>query len=251
MSLNSKNNIYLRNSIYYGDFGDNNIGCEQSGIRPFVILQNDIGNHYSPTLIVAPITQVKYCSIKKNQKTQVFINNNDYPLLKGDSTILTEQIRTISKERVVGETVGKLNTDDVRELNTALKLSLGLVPIKFESKNMKRGDIFLVDLGIGVGSEFKGFTPVVVIQNDLGNYYSSTMIVAPINLNSEKLKLPTQVLLPTDIETNIFRSVIIQTEQLRTIDKKRLISKIGKVPKLILEKINQAVSVSIDIQKAS
>lgn len=237
-----KDNRFRRNQIYYGDFGqENNVGSEQKGTRPFVILQNNVGNQFSSTLIVAPITENKP---KSKIDTHVMIRQNDYPLLK-DSIILTEQIRTISKERVISNLIATLDDEDTKRLNEALKLSLGLVTIPFSSDKIQRGDIFLVDLGKGKGSEFKGLVPVIVVQNNVGNYYSSTLIVAPINLNNTKVKLPTHVFL--EKSSNLFHPGIIHLEQLRTIDKIRLVSKIGKIPKNTLAKVDQAISFSLTV----
>jgi len=96
-------------------------GSEQGGIRPVLIIQNDISNEYSPITIIAPITTKIY---EKNYSTNVFVESKDSKLSK-DSTILLNQIRTIDKSRIKKK-ISILDEGIMNEVNMAIKTSLGL-----------------------------------------------------------------------------------------------------------------------------
>ena len=109
-----------------------------------------------------------------------------------------------------------------------------------------RGEMYYADLGQGIGSEQEGNRPVLIIQNDVGNKYSPTVIVAAITSKSDaKAKLPTHYYL--DAESGLEVPSIILFEQLRTIDKKRLSSYIGKLDEQHIPGINHCLSVSIGL----
>ncbi len=110
-------NTVKRGEIYYADLSPV-IGSEQGGIRPVVIIQNDIGNKYSPTTIVAPITSKK----KTRIPTHVLINN---PCLKCTSLILLEQIRSIDKTRLK-EYIGRLTSKELKKLDLAASSSINI-----------------------------------------------------------------------------------------------------------------------------
>ena len=109
--------------------------------------------------------------------------------------------------------------------------------------DVKRGQIYLADLNPVMGSEQGGVRPVVVIQNNSGNKYSPTVIVAAIT-SREKRPIPTHARL---FANELPRNSYALLEQIRTIDKSRLISYIGKVSNKEIEAINEALSVSIEI----
>lgn len=109
-----------RDNIILADFGENK-GCVQSGIRPAVVIQNDLGNKHSTTTIVAPITG----KIKKVLPTHHEIYTDDYDCLKCDSTILAEQVVTISKEQIL-HVIGHLRKTDSNKLNEILLISLNM-----------------------------------------------------------------------------------------------------------------------------
>lgn len=112
--------IVKRGDIYYADLSPV-VGSEQGGIRPVIIIQNDIGNKYSPTIIVAAITsQIN----KAKLPTHVEISSEEYGLSK-DSVVLLEQIRTIDKRRLK-EKIGHMSDEDIRKVNSALYISLGI-----------------------------------------------------------------------------------------------------------------------------
>ena len=114
-----KREIY-RGEIYYARLFEA-IGSEQSGNRPVVIVQNNIGNVYSPTTIVIPFT--KRLDIVNPQPTHIDIKQ--FGNLKCDSTILAEQIRTIDKSRL-GDKLGKLPPNIMKKLDIAMKIAQGI-----------------------------------------------------------------------------------------------------------------------------
>lgn len=111
---------------------------------------------------------------------------------------------------------------------------------------VKRGDIFYADLSPVVGSEQGGVRPVLVIQNDVGNKYSPTVIVAAITSQINKAKLPTHIEIAGD-EYGLSKDSVVLMEQIRTIDKKRLKEKIGHMDDNICSKIDEALKVSFDL----
>lgn len=112
---------------------------------------------------------------------------------------------------------------------------------------IKRGDMFYADLSPVIGSEQGGVRPVLIIQNDLGNKYSPTVIAAAITSQTNKTKLPTHIELNSQTEGLKSNSVIL-TEQIRTIDKSRLKEKIGHIDDVnIMNKINNALGVSFGL----
>ena len=109
-----------RGEIYYADLSPV-VGSEQGGIRPILIVQNDTGNKYSPTIIAAAITS----KINKAKlPTHIELSANEYGLIK-DSVILLEQIRTLDKKRLK-ERIGELSPVTMSKVNTALLISLGV-----------------------------------------------------------------------------------------------------------------------------
>ncbi len=112
--------IVRRGDIYYADLSPV-IGSEQGGIRPVLIIQNDVGNRYSPTVICAAITsQIN----KAKLPTHIEINSGMYSLVK-DSVILLEQVRTIDKRRL-REKIGHLDPEMMQRVNKGLSISLAL-----------------------------------------------------------------------------------------------------------------------------
>ena len=109
---------------------------------------------------------------------------------------------------------------------------------------IRRGDVYYADLSPVVGSEQGGVRPVVVVQNDKGNRYSKTIIVAPISKKMSKPPIPTHVIFSDDSLSYVS---MILCEQLRTIDKKGLGQWICTLDEKTLEKINRAIRVSLSI----
>lgn len=107
-----------------------------------------------------------------------------------------------------------------------------------------RGDIYFADLDPVRGSEQGGLRPVLIIQNDMGNKHSPTVIVAAITSSMKKSNLPTHILID-DYEGGLTKRSYVLLEQLRTLDKKRLKNKIGTLPKAIQKKVDAALMLSI------
>ncbi|ADH98068.1 transcriptional modulator of MazE/toxin, MazF [[Bacillus] selenitireducens MLS10] len=111
---------------------------------------------------------------------------------------------------------------------------------------VKRGDVYFADLSPVVGSEQGGVRPVLIIQNDIGNRFSPTVIVAAITAQIQKAKLPTHV--EIDAKKNGFdRDSVILLEQIRTIDKQRLTDKITHLDEKTMAKVDEALRVSIGL----
>ena len=115
------------------------------------------------------------------------------------------------------------------------------------SLNVKRGDIFYADLSPVVGSEQGGIRPVIIIQNDIGNRYSPTVIVAAITSQINKAKLPTHVEISSE-EYGLNRDSVVLLEQIRTLDKKRLKEKIGHMTEDDMKKVNKSLLISLKLQ---
>ena len=110
-----------RGDIYYADLSPV-VGSEQGGVRPVLIVQNDVGNKFSPTVIAAAITSQRF---KTNLPTHIQVNAQGCGLSK-DSIVLLEQVRTIDKRRLK-EKMGYLDEPDMTRVNQALSVSLGIV----------------------------------------------------------------------------------------------------------------------------
>ncbi len=109
-----------RGDIYYADLSPV-VGSEQGGVRPVLIVQNDVGNRFSPTVIAAAITSQQ---TKANLPTHITLNSADSGLAK-DSIVLLEQVRTLDKHRLK-ERMGKLDADSMHQVDHALSISFGL-----------------------------------------------------------------------------------------------------------------------------
>lgn len=113
---------------------------------------------------------------------------------------------------------------------------------------VKKGDIYFADLSPVIGSEQGGIRPVLVVQNDVGNKYSPTIIVAAVTSQLNKAKLPTHV--EIDAKNNgLSKKSVVLLEQLRTIDKKRLKERIGTIDEGLLPNVNEALTVSLGIAR--
>ena len=113
---------------------------------------------------------------------------------------------------------------------------------------VRRGDIFYADLGNTVGSEQRGARPVLIIQNDLGNRYSPTVIVAALTSKVNKKHLPTHV--EVGIECGLREKSIIMFEKITTIDRQRLRDYVGTVSDAKIAEINTAIKVSMGLEVA-
>lgn len=111
---------------------------------------------------------------------------------------------------------------------------------------IRRGDVYYADLRPVIGSEQGGIRPVLIIQNDVGNRHSPTVICAAITSKMNKAKLPTHVELDAEI-CHMVKDSVILLEQLRTIDKQRLKERICHIDDELLEQVNQALRVSLEL----
>jgi len=111
---------------------------------------------------------------------------------------------------------------------------------------IKRGDIYYADLSTVVGSEQGGVRPVLIVQNDVGNRYSPTVIAAAITSQKEKSKLPTHIEINSQV-CGLSRDSVVLLEQIRTLDKKRLKEKMGRLDDGSMGQINQALSISFGL----
>ncbi|MBZ4654959.1 MAG: transcriptional modulator of MazE/toxin, MazF [Peptococcaceae bacterium] len=111
---------------------------------------------------------------------------------------------------------------------------------------VKRGDIFYADLSPVVGSEQGGTRPVLIIQNDIGNQYSPTTIVAAITSQLDKAKLPTHVEISCE-NCGLTKDSVILTEQIRTIDKRRLQEKVSSLDEVTMGKVSRALEISLGL----
>ena len=112
--------LVKRGDIYYADLSPV-VGSEQGGVRPVLIVQNDVGNKFSPTVIAAAITSQRD---KNNLPTHIEVNAQNCGLSK-DRVVLLEQVRTIDKRRLK-EKMGALDSSDMGKINNALSISFGL-----------------------------------------------------------------------------------------------------------------------------
>ena len=116
---------------------------------------------------------------------------------------------------------------------------------------VKRGDIFYADLSPVIGSEQGGLRPVLIVQNDVGNKYSPTVIAAAITSKTGKTKLPTHIDVTHSAENSLcgglMRDSVILLEQVRTIDKRRLREQIGHLDDSTMQRVNTAISVSFGL----
>lgn len=113
---------------------------------------------------------------------------------------------------------------------------------------VRRGDIFYADLNPVVGSEQGGVRPVLIVQNDVGNRYSPTVIIAAITSQIDKAKLPTHIELEKR-EFGLEKDSVILLEQLRTIDKKRLKEKVAFLGSKTMSKVNKALKISLGLEE--
>ena len=111
---------------------------------------------------------------------------------------------------------------------------------------VKRGDLYYADLSPVVGSEQGGVRPVLIVQNNVGNKYSPTIIAAAITSQLDKAKLPTHIALPAGVY-GLPKDSVVLLEQIRTLDKQRLREKMGHLPDALMQKVDSAISVSFGL----
>ncbi len=112
--------------------------------------------------------------------------------------------------------------------------------------SVKRGEIYYADLSPVIGSEQGGVRPVLIVQNDVGNKHSPTVIAAAITSQREKAKLPTHIELDAT-SCGLSKDSIVLLEQIRTIDKKRLKERMGEIDPPAMNQVNTALSISFGL----
>lgn len=112
-----------------------------------------------------------------------------------------------------------------------------------ENRHIQRGDIYLADLRPAIGSEQDGIRPVLIVQNNMGNQYSQTVIAAAITSRRTKNRLPTHVRVGK--VSGMYKSSVILLEQIRTLDKSRLLRYIGTVEQNTMHRVDTAIVVSV------
>ena len=117
-------------------------------------------------------------------------------------------------------------------------------------QTVRRGDIFYADLSPVVGSEQGGLRPVLIIQNDVGNRYSPTVIAAAITSRMGKTKLPTHIDVYAD-RVGLSKDSVILLEQIRTLDKRRLREKMGHLDEEVMAEVNNAIAVSFGLHEGN
>lgn len=113
--------------------------------------------------------------------------------------------------------------------------------------NIKRGELYYADLSPVVGSEQGGVRPVLVVQNDVGNKYSPTVIAAAVTSKINKAKLPTHIELPSSF--GLSKDSVILLEQIRTLDKRRLKERIGELSETTMDRVDKAILISLGFTK--
>ena len=115
---------------------------------------------------------------------------------------------------------------------------------------IKRGELYYADLSPVVGSEQGGIRPVLIVQNDIGNKYSPTIIAAAITSKMTKAKLPTHIELDATCY-GLLKDSVVLLEQIRTIDKRRLKERIGELGKTTMDRVDVALAISLGVRRLS
>ena len=121
--------------------------------------------------------------------------------------------------------------------------------VDFVDTNVRRGEIYYADLSPVVGSEQGGVRPVLVVQNDVGNKYSPTVIAAAVTSKMTKAKLPTHIEI-AGRSYGLQKDSVILLEQIRTLDKRRLRERMGKVDGTVMQRVDAAIAVSFGLSNS-
>lgn len=111
---------------------------------------------------------------------------------------------------------------------------------------IRRGELYYADLSPVVGSEQGGVRPVLIVQNDVGNKFSPTVIAAAVTSRIDKAKLPTHIALGRR-EYGLVKDSVVLLEQIRTLDKRRLKDRIGVLPQDVMKRIDEALMISLGV----
>lgn len=115
-----------------------------------------------------------------------------------------------------------------------------------ETNNIRRGDVFYADLSPVKGSEQGGTRPVLILQNNIGNRFSPTVIAAAITSKMGKSKVPTHITVKAN-KNGLLKNSVVLLEQIRTLDKRRLKEKMGSLDPFIMQKVNHALGISFGL----
>lgn len=133
-------------------------------------------------------------------------------------------------------------------------LAEGVFKLKMQNGDatIRRGDIYYADLSPVIGSEQGGVRPVLIVQNDMGNKYSPTVIAAAITSKTNKAKLPTHIevsvsALSSDSYSGLAKNSVILLEQIRTLDKRRLKERMGKLDEQTMHRVDGAIGISFGL----
>ncbi|MBR5284937.1 MAG: type II toxin-antitoxin system PemK/MazF family toxin [Clostridia bacterium] len=118
--------------------------------------------------------------------------------------------------------------------------------MEYNRNTVRRGEIYYADLSPVVGSEQGGMRPVLIVQNDVGNRYSPTVIAAAITSQQNKAKLPTHIEISAKA-VGLSRNSVILLEQIRTLDKRRLKEKMGTLDSRLMQRVDNAIAVSFGL----
>ncbi|MBQ9162725.1 MAG: type II toxin-antitoxin system PemK/MazF family toxin [Clostridia bacterium] len=135
-------------------------------------------------------------------------------------------------------------------MSTQYNQSQSPTSVRRDSSAIRRGDIFYADLSPVVGSEQGGLRPVLIVQNDVGNRHSPTVIAAAITSRMGKAKLPTHIDIYAD-KVGLAKDSVILLEQIRTLDKRRLREKMGHLDDEVMDKVNNAIAVSFGLHEGN
>lgn len=138
-----------------------------------------------------------------------------------------------------------MNTRQEMQSGTARNVQSGSRHDMYDM-NIRRGDIYYADLSPVVGSEQGGIRPVLILQNNVGNRYSPTVIAAAITSQTEKNRLPTHIRLSSP-DCGLARDSVVLLEQVRTLDKRRLRERMGRLGEAAMDKVNRAISISFGL----
>jgi len=178
-------------------------------------------------------------------------NSNTLQMLKEQLVQdIKVEVKNIDTDKQIKQVRVEINTN---EKNLHSNIDKGVVMYNTNTKSsnkilVKRAEVFWADLGFNnQGSEQNGIRPVVIIQNDVGNVYSPTTIVAVITSKMTKAKLPVHIELPKEIYSEMPQDSVILFEQIRTLDKRRLKDKICQLDDILMHKIDKALGTSVGI----
>ena len=129
---------------------------------------------------------------------------------------------------------------------------IGVIELNMNITSIRRGDIYYADLSPVIGSEQGGLRPVLIVQNDVGNRYSPTVIAAAITSRMDKTRLPTHIDVDRQSSSGgeglgLAKNSVVLLEQVRTIDKRRLREKMGHLDDSVMDSVNEAICVSFGI----